>query len=100
MSLDIFCPEIWHLNSFSQGFISWFQCVLDRETAPTPVPLHSATTVPQPQQNTQIQSSGPLNSAATRNQISCSTGALSVPEFSETSQTPIIHDPPPPRVKH
>jgi hypothetical protein len=69
-----------------------------KTSAPTPVPLHSATTVPQPQQNTQIQSSGPLHSAATYaatgNQITCSTGALSVPESSKTSQTPIIRDPP------
>jgi hypothetical protein len=69
-----------------------------KQSAATPVPLHSATTIPQPQQNTQIQSSGPLHSAATSaatgNQITCSTGALSVPESSETSQTPIIRDPP------
>jgi hypothetical protein len=64
--------------------------------APTQVPQHSATTIPQPQQNTQIQSSRPLHSAATGNPIPFSIGALSLPETSETSQTPIIRDPPPP----
>jgi hypothetical protein len=73
----------------------------DKQTetsAPTQVTLHSATTLPQPQQNTQIQSSGPLHSAATStatgNMIPGSIGAGSVPETSETSQTPIIRDPP------